>query len=65
MCSPWLAVNVLSLDEQRVFVEENNVEFANWVKEKFGMEPIMLPFQHVNSIGGSFHCATTDLVRSL
>lgn len=63
MCSPWLAVNVLSLDERRVFVEENNVEFANWVKEKFGMEPIMLPFQHVNSIGGSFHCATTDLVR--
>ncbi|KAL8921024.1 MAG: hypothetical protein Q9208_005915 [Pyrenodesmia sp. 3 TL-2023] len=63
MCSPWLAVNVLSLDERRVFVEENNVEFATWVKEKFGMEPILLPFQHVNSIGGSFHCSTTDLVR--
>lgn len=55
MCSPWLAVNVLSLDERRVFIEEDNVEFANWLKEKFGMEPIMLPFKHVNSIGGSFH----------
>ncbi|KAL8842518.1 MAG: hypothetical protein Q9170_000472 [Blastenia crenularia] len=63
MCSPWLAVNVLSLDEKRIFVEENQVEFADWLKEKFGIEAIMLPFQHVNSIGGSFHCATTDLVR--
>ena len=62
MCSPWLAVNVLSLDEKRVFVEENNVEFAEWLR-KLGMEPILLPFAHVNSIGGSFHCSTTDLVR--
>ncbi|KND91747.1 Glycine amidinotransferase, mitochondrial [Tolypocladium ophioglossoides CBS 100239] len=55
MCSPWL---------KRIFVEENNTDFANWVKEEFGMEPIMIPFAHVNSIGGSFHCATVDLVRS-
>ena len=63
MCSEWLCVNVLSLDGRIVFIEENNVEFANWLREKFDMEPIMLPFQNVNSIGGSFHCATTDLVR--
>lgn len=63
MCSPWLVMNALSLDEKHIFVEENDVEFANWLKEEFGMEPIMLPFQHVNSLGGSFHCATVDLVR--
>lgn len=63
MCSPWLAINVLSLDEKHVFVEAAQVEFAAWLKEKFGIEAIMVPFQHVNSIGGSFHCATTDLVR--
>ncbi|OAA72440.1 lysine amidinotransferase [Cordyceps fumosorosea ARSEF 2679] len=62
-CSPWLVLNGLSLDEKRIFVEEKNVEFAEWVRDKFGMEPIMLPFQHVNCLGGSFHCATVDLVR--
>ncbi|KAL8709017.1 MAG: hypothetical protein Q9220_006226 [cf. Caloplaca sp. 1 TL-2023] len=63
MCSPWLMINILSLDEQHVFVEAAQVEFADWLKEKFGIEAILVPFQHVNSIGGSFHCATTDLVR--
>ncbi len=63
-CSPWLVLNGLSLDEKRIFVEEKNIEFAAWVRDKFGMEPIMLPFQHVNCLGGSFHCATVDLVRA-
>ncbi|KAM5443988.1 putative glycine amidinotransferase [Microsporum ferrugineum] len=64
MCSPWLVLNALSLDEKRIMVEANDTQFASWVKEEFGMEPIMIPFQHVNSIGGSFHCATVDLVRA-
>lgn len=62
MCSPWLVLNALSLDEKRIIVEANDTQFAAWLKE-LGMEPIMCPFQHVNSIGGSFHCATVDLVR--
>jgi glycine amidinotransferase len=64
MCSPWLVLNALSLDERRIMVEEKDTEFAAWVREKFDMEPIMCPFQNVNSLGGSFHCATVDLVRS-
>lgn len=63
MCSPWLMLNALSLDEKRVLVEANDMEFAAWLTT-LGMEPIMIPFGHVNSIGGSFHCATVDLVRS-
>lgn len=62
MTSGWLLMNVLSLDEKRVVVEAGDVEFAEYIK-KLGMEPIPCPFQHVNSIGGSFHCATVDLVR--
>lgn len=54
MCSPWLVLNALSLDERRIVVEEQDVEFAAWVRDEFGMEPIMCSFQHVNSIGGSF-----------
>lgn len=64
MTTPWLVLNALSLDERRIMVEAKETVFAQWVKEKFGMEPIMCPFQHVNSIGGSFHCATVDLVRT-
>lgn len=63
MCNPWLLLNALSLDEKRVLVEANDKELAAWLTT-LGMEPIMVPFAHVNSIGGSFHCATVDLVRS-
>jgi glycine amidinotransferase len=63
MCSSWLMLNALSLDEKRIVVEASQTQFATWLGKEFGMEPIMLPFKHVNSIGGSFHCATVDLVR--
>lgn len=54
MCSPWSVLNAISLDEKHIFVDELNTEFVAWVQDEFGMEPILLPFQHVNSIGGRF-----------
>ncbi|KAL9099681.1 MAG: hypothetical protein Q9163_004855 [Psora crenata] len=63
MTSPWIFLNILSLDEKRVVVEAEDVAFAEWI-QGLGMEPILCPFRHVNSIGGSFHCATVDLVRA-
>lgn len=62
MCSPWLCLNVLVLDGKKVIVEASDVRSMRWF-ESLGMECIPCPFQHVNSIGGSFHCATVDLVR--
>ncbi len=62
MTSEWLCMNVLSISESKVIVEEKDQQFAEWVKQ-FGIEAILLPFQHVHAIGGSFHCATVDLVR--
>ena len=62
MTSGWLLMNVLSLDEKRVIVEAGDIELADY-NRKLGMEPIPCPFQHVHSIGGSFHCATVDLAR--
>lgn len=56
-------LNALSLDENRIMAEASEIQFASWLEHKFGMEPIMLPFKHVNSIGGSFHCSTVDMVR--
>lgn len=62
MTSPWLCLNALVLDGKRMVVEASDLQAAQWY-ESLGMECIMCPFKHVNSIGGSFHCATVDLVR--
>ncbi|KAK3500440.1 uncharacterized protein B0T23DRAFT_41995 [Neurospora hispaniola] len=63
MCSKWLVLNAMSVDEKTIVVEERQERFARWLEEEFGMEVVRLPFRHVNSLGGSFHCATVDLVR--
>lgn len=63
MCSKWLVLNAMSVDEKTIVVEERQERFARWLEQEFGMEVVRLPFRHVNSIGGSFHCATVDLVR--
>ncbi|KAL5358104.1 hypothetical protein BJX96DRAFT_173137 [Aspergillus floccosus] len=62
MTSPWLCLNALVLDGNRMIVEAGDDRTAEWF-EKLGMTCIRCPFKHVNSIGGSFHCATVDLVR--
>ncbi|KAF3914551.1 hypothetical protein ABW20_dc0100249 [Dactylellina cionopaga] len=62
MTSPWLSLNALVLDGKRVIVESSDDRTAKFYEE-LGMECIRCPFKHVNSIGGSFHCATVDLVR--
>ncbi|KAF3907838.1 hypothetical protein AA313_de0207608 [Arthrobotrys entomopaga] len=62
MTSPYIVMNVLSLDEKRVFINEEDKEMAEFLKG-LGMEPIPLPFKHVQCLGGSFHCATVDLIR--
>ena len=62
MTSPWIAMNLLVLDGKKVLVEAQDTELAEWLRGR-GMTPIPCPFRHVHSIGGSFHCATVDLVR--
>ena len=62
MTSPWLCLNVLVIGEDRLIVEAHDTESICFF-ESLGMTCIPCPFQHVNSIGGSFHCATVDLVR--
>lgn len=62
MTSPWLSLNALVLDGRKVVVEASDGDTLEWY-ESLGMECISCPFRHVNSIGGSFHCATVDLAR--
>ena len=63
MTSPWLALNILVLDGERVVVEASDERTAKWYEE-LGMQCIRCPFRHVYSLGGSFHSATVDVLRT-
>jgi glycine amidinotransferase len=62
LCSSWVSMNVLSLDEKRVIVEPRETELIRFFKS-WGFEPIPCPFRNFNFFGGSFHCATLDVRR--
>jgi len=61
-CSKWLALNMLSLDEDTVVVEENETE-VHALLESMDFNLIKVPFRDVFSFGGSLHCATWDIER--
>jgi glycine amidinotransferase len=61
-CSPWVCMNVLSLDEQTVVVERHEEPLIEALTD-WGFRCIPLDFRHVYSFGGSFHCATLDVRR--
>lgn len=62
MTSGWVNMNLLVVDGKRVFVEADDKTMQNLLSS-LGMTPIPCPFQHVQSLGGSFHCATLDIRR--
>ena len=61
-CSPWLCMNVLSLDSKTIFVEESEKGMIE-VFNDAGFDTISVPFRDVFEFGGSFHCVTTDIRR--
>jgi glycine amidinotransferase len=61
-CSPWVSMNVLSLDEETVVVERHEEPMIEALTA-WGFTCIPLNFRHVYSFGGSFHCATLDIRR--
>lgn len=61
-CSPWVSMNVLSLDERTVVVERHEEPLIHALRA-WGFECIPLDFRHVYSFGGGFHCATLDIRR--
>ena len=62
MCSRWLSINVLMLDEKRVIVERLQESLIKKLKD-WGFEPIPCSFANYAPFGGSFHCATLDVRR--
>lgn len=61
-CSPWVSMNVLSLDERTIVVERQEepliAALTSW-----GFDCIPVDFRHVYSFGGAFHCVTVDVRR--
>ncbi|WET76259.1 amidinotransferase [Amycolatopsis sp. QT-25] len=62
-CSPWVSMNVLSLDERTVVVERQEKPLID-VLTSAGFDCFPVDFRHVYSFGGSFHCVTADMRRA-
>jgi len=60
--SKWLSMNLLSLSEDTVIIEENEKALYEFLKE-LGFNVIKIPFRDVFEFGGSIHCSTWDIER--
>ncbi|MBI3320077.1 MAG: hypothetical protein HYZ89_05780 [Candidatus Omnitrophica bacterium] len=62
MGSPWVGMNVLSLDPGTVVVDARQTHLMR-VLEQHGMRCVPVRMRHLYTQGGGFHCATLDTVR--
>ena len=60
--SEWVGINLISLDENTVCVDNRQTELINELK-KYNIEALDLKIRHSRTLGGSFHCCTADMVR--
>lgn len=61
-CSEWLCLNVLSIDEKHVLVEEQETLLQELLS-RHGFVPIPVPLRSIAEFGGAFHCCTADVRR--
>ena len=61
-CSPYIGLNLLSVSEKLVIVDENQ-EPLRKVLAKYGIESIALKMRHSRTLSGGFHCVTLDTRR--
>lgn len=60
--SYWLCMNLLSLSQTSVVIEENEIPLYNLLNE-YGFDPITVPMRHMYEFGGAIHCCTWDIQR--
>ena len=60
--SIWLSMNILSIDENTVIVEEKEKPLINLL-EDYSFNVIPVPFFDAYKFGGGFHCQTLDIER--
>lgn len=62
MSSPWVGMNVLTLDAETVMVDERQTKLIQLLEaNRFTTIPVKL--RHMYTQGGGIHCATLDTVR--
>jgi N-dimethylarginine dimethylaminohydrolase len=62
MSSPWVGLNVLSVNQDTVLVDERQSGLIDLLeKRNFTTVPVRL--RHIYTQGGGLHCATLDTVR--
>jgi len=61
--SPWISMNLLSVTPELVVIEESQVELMRML-EAHGVQCAPMRWRHGRSLGGGFHCATTDVRRA-
>lgn len=62
MASPWVGMNVLSLDPETVVADSRQTKLIETL-EKFKFTVIPVRMRHIYTQGGGLHCATLDTVR--
>lgn len=60
--STWIGVNLLSVDENTIIVDNRQKELITELK-KYGIDTLDAQIRHSRTLGGSFHCVTADLIR--
>jgi len=60
--SPWVGMNVFSLDPNTVLVDHRQKKLIK-ILENHKMTPVPIRLRHCYTHGGGIHCATLDTVR--
>jgi N-dimethylarginine dimethylaminohydrolase len=61
-CSPYIGMNILSIDPNTVVVDDTQIPLMR-VLEKHNITPVPVRFRHAMTLSGGLHCATLDLRR--
>ena len=61
-CSKYIGLNLLSVNEELVIVDENQEELRS-ILDQHGVESIGLSMRQARTLSGGFHCVTLDLKR--
>jgi glycine amidinotransferase/scyllo-inosamine-4-phosphate amidinotransferase 1 len=60
--SVWVGINLLSVDENTVIVDNRQTELIKELK-KYNIDALDCKLRHSRTLGGSFHCVTADMLR--
>ncbi len=62
-CSPYIGMNILSIDPNTVVVDDTQIPLIREL-EKHNITTVPIRFRHAMTLSGGLHCATLDLRRN-